>query len=248
MTESHLYTRPRMEPLDRLALAQKPEAVTWDTLTTVESGRFSLTTNNATYECFIRASKAKRLFVMLSGAGRQNSDINFARVSWGGQLNGITLNVEDPMYIRHPGLAVGWYYGTAQVSYMDEIAEMARRISHANGIQARDIIFVGSSAGGTAALYLADAVKGSTCLAMNPQVIPARYHYAGKFKEITGIDLKATDPLGRTNLRRVSQNRDSRFIVCCNLLSREDFKVQVQPWLEEEASAGYGKGPNGPLD
>lgn len=237
MTSLPLYTEAISRPLDKAALRCVPQSITRETIPQLKEGRFSFTTPNATYEGFLQPSDTKRMYVLLSSAGRMNSDIRFSRISWGGLLNGITLNVEDPMYRKHPGLSVGWYYGTPTVSYLDEIAELVRALAELNGVPPANVIFVGSSAGGTAALFLADKVRGSTALAMNPQVIPNSYHYARRFEGITGTDLRQDDPFGRNSLRRVSDNTQSRFIVTCNLLSREDYQVQILPWLTEEGIA-----------
>lgn len=144
------------------------------------------------------------------------------------------------MYKLHPALLTAWCYGEKDVSGIAELCEVADAVRTAQGIARRDVLFLGSSAGGYLALFLCDLMKGSSCLAMNPQVFPPNWSSFFLVAEALGLDPNAPDPLGRDDLTRVGRNRESRFLVSCAVTSKDDFDRQVKPLFDSLGGADYG--------
>ena len=74
-----------------------------------------------------------------------------------------------------------------------------------------NVIFSGTSAGGYAALYLADAVNGTSAIVANPQIRLSAWHQYPLYKEIHSLE--NIDKFGRFDLSRISMNRESKFII-----------------------------------
>lgn len=231
------WTLPEVRPFDKDSLALPAQQIGPGEVGSLRAGNFSYTTPNATYQGFLQPGGPARLFVLLSSAGWRNGGVTFTRVSWGRVLNGTVLNIEDPSFARHPGIWTGWYYGTRSLSYLREIADFVRALAAERGIDTRNIVFIGSSAGGYAALYLADAIAGSTAFGFNPQLRPGITWSAERFQRIADVDLKGDDPFGRNDLARIAGNTKSRFFLSCNTASGEDINQQIGPWLDKAGIA-----------
>lgn len=196
-------------------------------------GRFSVSLNEVRFECFYHPSAHRRLYVLLSSAGRRVSYPRFDKFSWREALPGHCLYIEDPMYGLFPELTVGWYYGNQTASFLDDIVEIVRRAAAALRLSATDITFIGSSAGGYAALYSAATLVGASALAHNPQITLGDWPGRGEIERITGNDLLGQDRLRRNSIRWVAQASASRLFLTVNTASPIDFEMQISPWLEE---------------
>ena len=138
------------------------------------------------------------------------------------------------MYQLFPELTVGWYYGNKTVSFLNAMGEIVRRAAAGLNLGAADITFIGSSAGGYAALYSAASLPGASALAHNPQITLADWPGRPEIERITGNDLQGPDPFRRNSIRWIAQAPASRLFLTVNTASPIDFDMQISPWLEEE--------------
>lgn len=237
----------RFAAADAARLAEEgPPAVR--ELLTIDTGSYAVET------LFIPARAPapgpKKLVVFMSAGGRaareraEDVRVLFNRWTWHRIFpDRDALCVEDPMYKLYPGLRTGWYYGRPDAPLLDELHRALESFRAALGAERKDVLFVGSSAGGYAALYLCDRMKGSSCVAMNPQLIPANCRMFAGLAAALGLDPAAEDPFGRNDITRVAANRESKFVISCALRSKNDFDRQVKPLLD--AAAGSVARPGG---
>ncbi len=82
------------------------------------------------------------------------------------------INIADPMYTTEFGkaLATGWYYGDTNTFYLNYVCEIVSTIIKNCNYQKNNVYFVGSSAGGYAALYCSCKISGSNAIAINSQI------------------------------------------------------------------------------
>ena len=187
------------------------------------AGRLSIQSNGKRFEAlWLPKEDCHTLFVVLNGSRPVNSGPVFKRWSWNRFIPGSVLNIDDPMYIDYPELTLGWYYGSAHRCYCEDIVEIVRQFMKVYLLN--DVFFYGSSGGGTAAI-LSGAIMGScTVIGINPQIFIGLYEYSA-FSEITGVDLRADDCLGRNNLGIAMKNAlSTKFILCENIISATDNK------------------------
>lgn len=192
--------------------------------------RFDILFESFNYECLMVTSHVKRLFVFFSAAGRSKSDTIFQRISWCNYLNGYCLYIEDPMYKKYTNLVCGWYYGSETESILHSVHEIVKKIINFYEIDAKNVYFVGSSSAGYAALYSANLLSYSTAYAYNPQIKLNDWVEAEQFKKITGLNLEEDDLFERNDIKKISDNLLSKFIIYFNLSSIPD-KNQYEGWF-----------------
>lgn len=200
----------------------KPSRYSVSDIDSPPGGRFDIDVNGVDFECFLKKSDSEKLIVFFSAAGRTKQDTSFNRIAWAGQLNANLLYIEDPMYKKHSGLQCGWYYGEINRNYLDDVVKITRKISRGLDIKDSDIIFVGASSGGYAALFCANALSGSKAYAYNPQIELSKWPDSKNFLKITGIDLSEEDRFNRNDISYICSNNKSRFFIFYNAASKHD--------------------------
>ena len=135
---------------------------------------------------------------------------------------------------KYPNLDLGWFYGTKESSYVHQTAEIVLQIAKKLKVPNQNIIFFSSSGGGSVALQIANIIKPSTAIAVNPQIYFEKWQSAAEFTSITGIDLHDEDKYGRNSLaKNILNNRESKFIIMANISSKQDFIGQILPFCKE---------------
>lgn len=229
--KSFLLNTPKDIDFRKLATSE-PLKINFKNFLGSECGRFDVKYNNTNFECLLIDSNVKRLFVCFSAAGRKKQDTLFQRLGWCRQLNGICLYIEDPMYKENKGLECGWFYGTEKESYLVHVNKIIEKILQERSINSQDVVFLGSSSAGYAALYSANLLQGSIAYAYNPQITPKNWLDADNFQRITKINLDGQDAFNRKSLKNIAENNKSKFLIFYNLASKHDQK-QFNPWFDE---------------
>lgn len=217
----YLDRRQQVEARQRLdLLTQEPVVVELDSWNgDVSARRLRIESGDLILECFGTPSGTKRLFVFLNGGGRPLGNTewsNFPRASWHPWLDGIGLNIDDPTYYAFPGaLKSGWYLGSERSDGAAAVAAAVGKVLARYSIEPEDVVFVGSSSGGTAALKIAAAVPGSLAVAENPPFYPHLRDTASDFTRV-GLDLNDPRQRWRNDLRHVLDHPRSRFFVLQN--------------------------------
>lgn len=207
------------------------------------SGRFSLLYEGIRFECFAKPQLgAQKLYVFFSGARpAETAEPQFKRWSYWDILDGNVLCVDDPMIQEFPSLRFGWYYGTSERNYLLDLRDVV--CAYAAEVGVSEVVFVSSSAGGFAALYMACVMEGTTAVAINPQIRLSIYSGWRHFAQITGVDVTSPDPYGRNDLPELIAKADkSRFLIIENVLSREDMNqlAEVHKALNYAGATGLG--------
>lgn len=167
------------------------------------------------------------LIVFMSSGGRKSKGTSFAR--WSQPQKYSVLNIEDPLYKKYPELTTTWYYGDHDFKLLEKIAEIILTVAKSNNIISKNIIIIGSSAGGYAALILANLILESNAIAMNPQIKLKNWgKVAEKFSKVTSISLETDDY--RNDLTKLinkhSKNKLSRYLILANSESPRDWDTQ----------------------
>lgn len=194
--------------------------------------RINVRADGITIECFGSPSDKKKLFIFLSAAGRKDATTKFHRVSWHPWFEGVCLNFEDPTYKALAGkVSTGWFFGTKDKHALPVVADIIKKVRDHYGIANEDICIVGSSAGGFAALWLANALVGATAIAGNPQFYALLWPSAKRYLT-AGIDLAAPDYADRISLDHLELNGRSRYLVIVNAKSKTDYQTQLPPFRD----------------
>ena len=157
------------------------------------------------------------LYVAFPCGGRNSGRTIFNYWSWSKYLDGDVLCVEDPSYKklfskREGSRVVCWFFGEEHNSYLINLASLLQELRERSGYTR--IVFFGHSAGGYASLFMANEMKGTTAVVCAPQIILEKWTHYKNYPEIH--HLAANDPLGRFDLQRIIENRNSHFLIMYN--------------------------------
>ncbi len=216
--------RDEMLKFDLTLLQDHHKVYRFEEITEIPQGRFSILYEGILFECFFHYKEQGFLYTFLNGALTTEKP-HFGRWSYYKFIHGSMLNIADPMYDMYEGLKLGWYYGNDKVNIRKLIADIVKRISEIVNVNSSDIVFVGSSGGGSATFECASFIEGAKTIALNPQMILEDWGYAESFKKITGNDL-SNDTLGHRNeISYFLENSNSNFhILIVNIRSTADMK------------------------
>ena len=229
-------TRKNLEKYRRDWLKKRPIHVSLEEFKLLDSEETYLVTHNS-YEynlLFIPKKNSKRLYISLCGGGRKNKIYPlFTRWKYFNYLNANFLCIEDPMYKLYPEIYDAmWYYGTQEHWLISDVSEIIEKIKNQLNLSNRDIVFFGSSGGGTASLYLANLFEDSAAYALNPQYDLSSWNFDlyNFFKQSLNIDLSCDDSFKFRNNIKLTSKR-SRYFLCENFLSEKD-RNQFIPFFE----------------
>lgn len=215
----------------------------------LKDGRLTIKIGSANFECFFKKGSSNQLFIILGGArtengGRKRAIPRFNRWSWYSNTEASWLSIEDPMYYLNDEVLVGWFYGTKKENFRTYLIEIAKFFAKKIGINNEDIVFFGSSAGGTAALHAANLLSGSTGVSINGQY---NFEYNRKdildFKNKLGIDLHETDKFQRNDVVKWFSNKESKFLIIGNIRSRWDREDHIK-YLSRKLNTKFRLGLN----
>lgn len=103
----------------------------------------------------------------------------FERLATLKELGRTTLLIADPTILLHERLQLAWYTGWEGLDLPAFIGGVVRHLATVLG--SSDVVHVGSSGGGFAALQVGPHTPGSMVLAMNPQTSIGRYRIEDQF-------------------------------------------------------------------
>ena len=98
--------------------------------------RYQIEHNNINYECLFLPSPVRKLYISLCGGGRLGKNYPvFLRWKYHNILNGNYICIDDPMYSEEINKSysektngVLWYYGTNDISYLQNMVPIIKRI------------------------------------------------------------------------------------------------------------------------
>ena len=212
----------------------------------LKNGRFQTIHNGQAFECFFRYNTEYTdcLWVLLSATRPEGSPKPFFnRWKYMPYVRGHILLIADPMVDLYENLLTGWYYGNKEHCLAEDICEFVPIFAKKLGIPNDRIFFFGSSAGGYTSLYCGTGVKGSTAVAINPQ-IQLQLYWPGKVKELeqrVGVSLNDSDPFLRNDmLQRIVNTPESRYLIIDNPFSPRDVLQLTALENKFNVKIGYG--------
>ncbi|MBO9116804.1 MAG: hypothetical protein J7E09_20645 [Escherichia coli] len=240
-----LYRTPNKE-----LLAQEEKAISsFTSIRTSRAGRYSIKSDVSgggeayDYHVFyspntsIQTSSDKRKLYVLFFAARSFEKVDgikkfralpfFPRWSYSNFLDGDVLCIEDPMYYMYPNLHVGWMYGNNKYSILDNLAQGLNEFISSR-FRKQNVCLIGSSCGGYAALQIGAKLNGVNVVTVNPQIYIQNYkYYFNEFVKIVNVDRSLIDNDSRFQTDALILGSNSRFVIACNMLSKEDYDDQM---------------------
>jgi len=100
----------------------------------------------------------------------------FHRWSWIHECNYSTIFINDPTLYLDPQMEGGWLQGKDTHFYLDSYIEIIKSLMNFMNLNAKEVLFFGSSAGGFTSLQMAAKLKGAHALVQIPQIDMTEYH------------------------------------------------------------------------
>ncbi len=126
------------------------------------------------YEFILNLKKSSdKLLVISSGAIPKDSNHDRSRPifhRWSWKFNESTIFYNDPTLYLSDNILGGWGLGTMDNWYLKKISNILNVIIEKIGIKNENVIFYGSSLGGTMSIMLATMIKNSIAIAEMPQL------------------------------------------------------------------------------
>ena len=163
--------------------------------------------------------ESNKLYIILNGAQTREYP-QFSRITWASVMDGTVINIADPTYKYYPNIKVGYY-----LLYRDKIEGFIRSKMYQYGIDNANLFFYGSSAGGSTGIYLSSRFPGSTCFAINPQLLLENRLLSSGYSEQIGMDdsdFKRFYSESFDNISIMEKNSKNFFILIENIASDED--------------------------
>ncbi len=203
-------------------------------------GRFSIRYDNILYDCLMNPpsseNEKKSLFVIFSGSRNIKDPVPvFKRWSYYPFCDGYVLSIADPMLTIHKNLNLGWYYGSKDVSFLEQIASIIQKVQSLLEIENKDTYLFGSSGGGYASVHLSCYLNDTTHIALNPQISIKDYKHVGRLQKTVGISLEDKDPLRRNETMDIICENIStnRFFIIQNVDDKEHCTKQLFPLMKK---------------
>jgi len=187
--------------------------------------------------------KNNRLLVLSNGAidrRRKNPPV-FLRSSWEKDIHANCIFIDDPS-LHSNRLLIGWGVGEPDHHYLKSISEIIIKIARLCNFNKENIVYYGSSAGGTMSIMLSTYHRGTTALANNPQA------FAINYKGGTIVNKLNKHMFNNIPLDEMLAQYGSRFsITDCflenkyvpsvyylhNVASEEDYELQYLPLIKD---------------
>lgn len=224
-TESRRYVFPG-------AVFSPPEA---------EQYRFDFLSDCASLPAIFVKSRtfSDKLIVLFNGAVNRDNGKNpreiFQRRTWSSDLNANVLYLADPTLSPDNRIQIGWGQGLGQNNPLTTMVKCTEYVREYLGLDNKDILFYGSSAGGFQATYVHAFFPGSTFLVNNAQFDWTKYYKSfvdeiAKFSHggRTIPELRNAQDV-TTNVLDVfiRKNADIKGTYMVNLASRIDYQTQL---------------------
>ena len=197
--------------------------------------RYTIVHHDVPFECLFFPAKSKKIVVSFCGGRLYGSQYpHFLRWKQYHYYQANYLCIDDPMqFVYNDRQRVYWYYGDKDTDLSSYIEDILKRIMYLLDITCENVIFLGSSGGGTMSIRMANKFNGSCSIAMNPQFYLGTWNpnYTAWFQKKLQVNLMGEDMFGR-NTAHPYQN-DSRFFLLLNAASPKDCE-QFIPFLKQK--------------
>ena len=219
--------RKELNSKDKSILSQEAiESSVDDFLIFQDQCRYRVISDGVKFELLLIRNNSDKLYVSLTSNVHKFYP-RFMRWSYAKFLKSNFLCIDDPMFETYRGKCHRWYYGTSDKSYLLAMIPIILNVISLLKIKNENVIFLGSSAGAYASLYLANRISGTNAFALSPQIVPGMWRngkYLRKFEKELGINLLGDDVFDRNKI--LLTNTWGRFFIAYNYCSAPD-RVQL---------------------
>lgn len=138
---------------------------------------FYLAYRNILFPFSLSLKKSEKFVVFLPGAFNINEPKpKFQRKSYFKDLSYTCLSCFDPTLFMDPNLSLGWFQGNKNNFYIEYLTSLLLQIINDLGIENKNILFFGTSAGGFSALKVAQSFPASNVYLGNIQTDILKYY------------------------------------------------------------------------
>lgn len=206
-------------------LSKQAESININNLSLKDSGLYNIEVENTLFNCFFYKRKSDKLYVFLSAIGNENAEYPyFTRLTWPIWLDGNAIFIEDPTR-RDYKIAPAFYMGNCKNSGLNNLYILIDSVKKELKIDNSKLLFISSSNGGYASIFISNKIKGSTSILYNPQFSAKLYFEQHKDKYISFYDKTRInvyeEGFAKTEFDFLN-NRESKFVFYINLASKDD--------------------------
>lgn len=221
--------RKKLYSADKNLLLGDVTNIDINNIVSIPDGKIRIDINGARFEGFFHKANSKKLYIILDGARTGGGGVRpipiYSRWSWYSFVGVNWLCLEDPMYYKYDDLLLGWFWGDETHNYREYVAYIAKAFANYFGIEKDDVVFYGSSGGGTSAIHSAAIYGGGVAVSINGQI---NFEYDHRdirgFIASTGIDIHLPDIEHRNDLCYLMQTyKKTKYIIIENCCSRWDY-------------------------
>ena len=218
-----------------------------------ENEVISVNLHGLEYAChFRREKKSDGLLVWLwATAGVDGTRPVIKKRMAGRQLQMDTLIISDPTLLQRPDLRIGMFFGDEDHDPIDGVIEIATKCATNIGVPARDIVFVGTSSGGFAAVAAACRLGAGAITLNAPLDLPAASeaypegkHGRHDFRpNITSAELAREYPArsrGASAYKTIGADTLPRLAIFQNVVDRYQYQGQFLPFCSETGASPTG--------
>lgn len=165
----------------------------------------------------------------------------FMRNTWVEDIKSSCIYVDDPT-IHNSRLTIGWGVGISEHYYLESISIIIKKICSVMHINDSNVIYYGSSAGGTMSIMLATLHPGSMAIVNNPQAYTYKYldgkvveNIRAKFFSSMSISQLLTQYPERFSITECFRKHGHipKILYVFNGYSPTDYEMQYVPLIEE---------------
>ena len=208
--------------------------------------------NNVKYCFLVRFSTENDKLICVGSGAQIRTEKSFDRPvfqrhSWHSELNASVIYYSDPIFLESNSAMCGWCVGTPEEYYLDYIKKVIEKLSKNHGIENKNMLFYGSSAGGFTSIQLGTYFRESIVLANNPQTDVRHYneiHY-DKLMEVCfkNMSREQVEKQFAYRLNVISNFKKEKYIpniyYILELYSDIDFEKHLTPFLFDLRSLDF---------
>lgn len=145
---------------------------------------------------FSPSENPEKLIFFFPGAyDRSKGSVQFQRHSWVTDYSDKChcFFLDDPTVNENNSLSIGWFQGWRGINLEEGLVELVNQASLLLGIEEKDIVFFGSSAGGFVSLKMSQSFRKATVIAINPQIY-LNYFYPRLYNEMLAFSFPDASP------------------------------------------------------
>lgn len=208
----------------------------------VVSGKstYEVSIDDASFEFYLDYKDSEKLVIMLPGAtNRAKSIKNFQRHAWSDDFGCSVVSFLDSTVHEYNDLDIGWFQGKKDNYLIPKLLNAISKLIQKLNVHEKDVLLFGSSAGGFAALKLANHFSRSTVVVINPQIYLKNYtrlHFE-KLLNYSYEGISEAEVIGsygdRISVDVDLEKRVAPILYYQNTFDRQHSEKQLKPFLEK---------------